>query len=47
MERRLLRFSALKMENKEHNGQEQNEGHGGMPALWYVLFHAKRLHRCM
>ncbi|WP_444224941.1 hypothetical protein [Dialister succinatiphilus] len=29
------------MENKEHNGQEQNEGQDGMPALWYVLFHAK------
>lgn len=36
-----------KMENKEHNGQEQNEGQDGMPALWYVLFYAKRLHRCM
>jgi len=46
MERRLLRFSALETrENKEHNGQ--GLGQDGMPAMWYVLFHAKRLHTCL
>lgn len=30
------------MKNKEHNGQEQNEGQDGMPALWYALSHCKK-----
>jgi hypothetical protein len=46
--RRLLPFSALKQwKTKSITARSKMRGHGEMPALWYVLFHAKRLHRCM